>query len=199
MHSRDSTDGDCSHHHSLGRRQVLLAGGVAVAAGLAGCSAGPSGDVPDPVALTSGQQCDVCGMVIQNHPGPDGQIFFRQNEPEGHAPPARFDSLKQCLFPYLFEREQRDWTPAAIYVTDYSSVEYTVQSEGDTTIVSSHPEAGAFADAEPLSYVVGSDVEGAMGPDFVPFSEESDATAFADEYGGDVVGFDDIDRTLVGR
>mgnify|MGYP006278509949 FL=1 len=38
-----------------------------------------------------------------------------------------------------------------------------------------------------------------MGPDFVPFSEESDADSFADEYGGQVVGYGDIGEGLLGR
>jgi nitrous oxide reductase accessory protein NosL len=38
-----------------------------------------------------------------------------------------------------------------------------------------------------------------MGPDFVPFSREADATAFADEYGGDVVEYGDIGEGLIGQ
>lgn len=138
-------------------------------------------------------------MVIESHPGPDGQIFYADNSPANHDNPARFDSLKRCLFPYLFEHQQQGWTAAAIYATDYSSVEYTVRTEGDQALISSHPEASAFADATDLHYVVGSDVAGAMGPDFVPFSKRADADSFAGEYGGDVVAFDEIGPTLVGR
>lgn len=165
---------------------------------LAGCLGGPE-TTPAPVALSGGLECDVCGMVIENHPGPSGQLFFEDEGPEGHDPPARFDSLKQCFFPYKLEHEAMGWTVTAVYVTDYSSVDYTIQTEGDTTYVSSHPEAEAFAPAAELDYLVGSDVTGAMGPDFIPFSTRADAETLQAEYGGEIVAYDEIDEGLVGR
>ena len=181
------------------RRTVLGAGATLGVAALAGCTNLGGSAPPAAMSLTDGQACDVCGMVIEKHPGPDGQIFYQKNAPEGHDNPARFDSLKQCLFPYLLEHEQLGWRTAAVYVTDYSSVEYTVTDEGGSPVISSHPEAKAFAPAADLSYVVDSDVEGAMGPDFLPFSNAEDAEAFAAEYGGDVLGFDEIDEGVIGK
>lgn len=179
------------------RRSILTAAGAGVLMGLAGCLGG-SGRA-EPVSLTGGEACDVCGMVIEKHPGPNGQIFYRDRSPEGHANPARFDSLKQCFFPYLFEHRQRGWSAAGLFVTDYSAVEYTVDTGADEPFISSHPEAGAFAPARDLSYVVGSQVVGAMGPDFIPFSNRDDADGFAEEFGGEVLGFDAIDEGVVGR
>ncbi|MFB6122816.1 MAG: nitrous oxide reductase accessory protein NosL [Haloferacaceae archaeon] len=189
-------DHDCSHH--ISRRTALRVGGGVAVPALAGCLGGSGGGVPDPVALTGSVSCDVCGMVIAKHPGPDGQIFYRNESPEGHDNPARFDSLKQCFFPYKLEHERRGWEIAAAYVTDYSSVDYSVSGDGEQYI-SSHPAASAFAPAEGLSYVVGSSVKGAMGPDFVPFSDSADADSFASEYGGDVIAYGDIDQGLIGR
>ncbi len=187
------------------RRAVLGAAGTGIAASLAGCldSLGPliddDSDGPDPRGLGDGVDCDVCGMVIDKHPGPNGQIFYEDEGPDGHSLPARFDSLKQCFFPYRLEHDEMGWTETAAYVTDYSSVDYDVSSEGGTTTISSHVEPSSFGVAQELQYVVGSDVQGAMGPDFVPFSDGDDAAAFADEYGGDVVAFDEIGEGLVGR
>jgi nitrous oxide reductase accessory protein NosL len=79
-----------------------------------------------------------------------------------------------------------------MYVTDYSTVDYTLASEGDRTFVSSHTDAESFTDARTALYVVGSDVHGAMGADFLPFSARADAEAFATDHGGEVLGFDDI-------
>jgi nitrous oxide reductase accessory protein NosL len=190
---------DCGH--ALTRRTVLATGAGGVAVALAGCTSfgGGGGSAPEPIALDAGQACDNCGMVIQNHPGPVGQVFFEDNAPEGHENPAYFDALKQCMFPYRLERENRGWSVAAQYVTDYSSVDYDVSTEGGDTYVSSHVGAAAFAPAEELYYVVESEVKGAMGPDFVPFSAEADATAFAEEYGGDVVEYGDIGEGLIGK
>ena len=188
------------HRHScqhLTRRRLVRTGGAGLGLALAGCLGGPS--PPDPVALTGGVACDVCGMVIEKHPGPDGQIFYRDRSPEGHDNPARFDSLKQCFFPYYLEHDQRGWSATALYVTDYSAVDYTLQAEGGETYISSHPEAAAFAPAREVVYVVGSAVVGAMGPDFIPFSDRASAEAFAADQGGDVLEFDAIGEGVVGR
>jgi nitrous oxide reductase accessory protein NosL len=187
--------------HAVTRRTVLAAGASTAAVALAGCTSSSfgGGSAPDPIALDADQACDNCGMIIQKHPGPVGQVFFRDNAPEGHDNPAYFDALKQCLFPYRLERESQGWSVTAQYVTDYSSVDYDVTTEDGESYVPSHVEAEAFAPAEDLYYVVGSEVRGAMGPDFVPFSREADATAFADEYGGDVVEYGDIGEGLIGQ
>ncbi|MDY7082220.1 MAG: nitrous oxide reductase accessory protein NosL [Halobacteria archaeon] len=91
----------------LSRREIIKMGGLVAGTGLAGCmgmadkdSNRDSGDIPDPIALSGGKQCDVCGMVIGKHPGPNAQIFYRENSPEEHPNPAWFDSLKACMFPY---------------------------------------------------------------------------------------------------
>jgi nitrous oxide reductase accessory protein NosL len=200
----------CQHHHrtspaetddhGVSRRTVLGASGALAATALAGCLGGDGGDsAPPAITIGSGDACDNCGMVIANHPGANGQIFWEDHAPAEHDAPFRFDALKQCLFPHLFENRDQGRTPAAIYVTDYSAVEYSVSSSDDAPYISSHPEAEAFAPARDLSYVVGSEVNGAMGADFVPFSDAGDADAFAGEYGGEVVSFDDITPALVGR
>lgn len=187
--------GSIPHIH---RRTVLKAGGAVLSVSIAGCLGGTEQSTA-PIGLAGSLQCDVCGMVIEKHPGPNGQIFFADQTPTGHAAPARFDSLKQCLFPYLLERKQQGWTPTSIYVTDYSAVEYTIQTQGSKTFISSHVDPASFASASALVYVVGSAVEGAMGPDFIPFSTDSDATAFRDEYGGDILEYDQIDASVIGQ
>jgi nitrous oxide reductase accessory protein NosL len=197
MERRPHDRHECSHHHPTRRTVLRVGGGVAIPA-LAGCMGGGGGETPDPVALTDSKSCDVCGMVIEKHPGPDGQIFYRNNSPDAHDNPAWFDALKQCYFPYKLEHEQLGWEIAAAYVTDYSAVDYTVSGNGEQYI-SSHPEADAFGPAAEMSYVVGSSVKGAMGDDFVPFSSPDDAASFADEYGGDVVAYGEIDEGLIGR
>ena len=207
---RSSQTGDGSalrvgpHRHRwrpVGRRSILRTGGVAVATALAGClgGGGGGGEVPSPTAIESGAQCDVCGMVIPNHPGPNGQLFYRDHRPQTHDNPAWFDSLKACFFPYYFEKDRLDWTLAVGYVTDYSAVDYDLQDSGGETYISSHTEPASFADATAVSYVVGSDVVGAMGPDFIPFSAAADADSFAAEHGGQVLPFEDIDPELLGR
>lgn len=174
----------------LRRRTVLLGIGASVA--LAGCQ---SGDRPAPVTISADQSCDQCGMVISQHPGPVGQTYYENNDPETHDPPFQFCSTT-CTFRHRFAHQ--DWTPRVTYLTDYSTVDYDVRQDGERTVISAHLEAETFTPTEQLSVVVGADVQGAMGPALVPFAEQDDADAFAEEYGGDRIAAESISRELVG-
>lgn len=170
--------------------------GAAAAVGLAGCLG--STDRPAPIGLTEPLNCDQCGMVINQHPGPAGQTYYRDNSPEGHDPPARFCSTV-CTFRHRFAMEARDWQPRVTYLTDYATVDYEVRQEGGARVISAHLAAEDFAATEDLDVVAGSDVEGAMGPAIVPFGDDDAAAEFASTYGGDVVAAEEISRELVAR
>lgn len=176
----------------LTRRRILAGTAAVTAAAVSGCledddvDAGPT----DPIDL-AGETCEVCGMLIDEHHGPAGQVFFADGRPPDRDGPARFDSVTELLA-YVGERERKGWETLAVYVTDYSRVDYDVVEIEGRQYVSSHVAPGDFADATELSYVTGSRVEGAMGADHVPFSEPDDAVAFADEYGGDVETWDEL-------
>lgn len=203
MNDHDTRERDCdgidtSHRtcdcDRLNRRRFIVASGAAGVAALAGCSGGEpdDGPAPEPVSLADGKQCDACGMVIGEHAGPNGQLFYREHGPEAHDGPAWFDSLKGCLFPYYFEHEQRDWDERAVYVTDYSTVDYEVSTTEGRTYIGTATAPETFARADEVTFVVDSGVEGAMGPDFVPFSDDGDAEAFQSAYGGRQVAFEDV-------
>ena len=198
LRERGDETSDCEHRRGVPRRSVLAGASAMAAASVAGCLGG-DGSAPPAVAVAGAAACDECGMVISNHPGPNGEIYWEDTAPESHDAPFWFDSLKQCFFPHYFEGDDAGQSLSAAYVTDYSAVDYSVNAQGGTSYVTSHTDADAFADATELEYVVESDVEGAMGPDFVPFSDSNDAEAFASEYGGSVVAFDEVSPTLVGK
>ncbi len=82
--------------------------------------------------------------------------------------------------------EQRFGYPLAIYVTDFSGAEPTLTEAGHTRV---DAEPG-WTDATEAAYVVGSDARTPAGETVVPFSERSDADAFAAEYGGTVLGWE---------
>ncbi|WP_436930778.1 nitrous oxide reductase accessory protein NosL [Halosimplex halobium] len=191
-------DGERVSNATRCRRRPLLVGGAVTLAGLAGCGSSDSGEAPEPVGLTTEDRCDVCGMVIPNHPGPSAEIFYADSRPSGHDNPARFDSTWEA-FQYDFQRRDRGWETEAFYVTDYSAVDYSVREAGADLVISTHPDAAAFVDAESVSFVVGSEVKGAMGRDLIAFSERSDAESFADEYGGSLAGFDDVSRETIAQ
>jgi len=178
----------------LGRRRVLLgvAGGASLA--LAGCLGDDGSDV-DPIALDGERACDQCGMIVEDHPGPVGQIHFADDEPEGGRP-ARFCS-STCTYTYRFDAMDEGRDPVATFLTDYSTVDYEVFEEGDDVLFSSHVGADAFAPLSSLTVVAGGDVVGAMGPELIPFSDGDDVDAFRDSYGGTAMDAEDVDRATV--
>ncbi|TYL36459.1 nitrous oxide reductase accessory protein NosL [Natronococcus pandeyae] len=190
------TSSRCAHDRRCLRRRVLAAIGAGVAVGLAGCLEDDDAaeEPADPIDLSDGATCDVCGMVIEDHYGPAGQLFYADGNPDDRDGPARFDSLVELVASHE-ERLDRGWELREAFVTDYSSVDYRLEERDGTTYISSHVGADAFADATDLSYVVGSDVEGAMGADFFPFSRRDDATAFVEEHGGELRAWDELSST----
>ena len=184
----------------VSRRAVLAGLAAAGAVALAGCQGG-GGETgtPQPPADVADDQCDACGMVIGEHFGPTGQVFYAEESPAGHPNPARFDSLAQCLFPYTAQKEGRGWEAETVYVTDYSSVDYDLPEREGTRYISRHTGPAAYAEADAVTLVVGSDVHGAMGPDAVPFSARADAAAFRDEWGGELRAFDDVEPGTFAR
>ena len=179
----------------LTRRGMVA--GTATLLALAGCQSSSPGDASEPVTIEDGDNCDQCGMVISEHPGPVGETYFEENSPADGDEPAQFCSAS-CAYRYTIDRENEGWSTVAMFLTDYSSVDYEV-SGSETKLISAHFEAAAFAATDALDVVVDSDVEGAMGSSLIPFSETDDAEAFADEYGGQRMAATDVtDETLAG-
>lgn len=176
------------------RRRVLL--GTTTVAGfvLAGCLGSEETEESfEPLALDEGQRCFVCGMVIEEHFGPAGQLFYADDKPEDHDGPVWFDSLVE-LENYHREHAQLGWELRDAFVTDYSTTQYEIITQDDERYISSHVDEEYFADATNLSYVVDSSVNGAMGPDYIPFSVKDDAVEFVDEYGGVISAWDELGR-----
>lgn len=195
---------------ALTRRNAVQLVAAGTAAGLAGCLGvldSDDGSVPGPVDLSGGKFDYQGGMEIGPHGGPNGQIFYADNEPEtphdpGDSPEdhdnlAWFHTLAQGLFPYHFDRLDRGWEAEVIYVTDYSAVDFELSGQDGPTQLPSPTAAGTFADATELTYVAESDVIGGMGSELLPFSSADDAEALATDYGGRTLTFDGIDRQLV--
>ena len=162
------------------RRTVLATIAAALLAGCLSESEGPAAP-PDPITIDENGQCDYCGMVVADHPGTNAQLFYDDDRPEGRDGPAQFCSLP-CAHKFHVERDRLGWDLLARYVTDYSVTDYELAN--DASSISSHLEAETFAPAEELTYVVGTGIEGAMGPEYVPFSDADEAAAFAAEHDG---------------
>ena len=181
----------------MDRRTTLAALGSVVCGGLGGCLGGGGASRPAPVDLSGGKADDQGGMVIGKHGGPNGQIFYADNRPEGHDNPAWFHTLAFGLFRYYFRHERRGWEATAIYVTDYSTFDYELSERDGRLYMPSPTAADTFGDGRAMTYVMESEVYGGMGPALHPFAVAEDARAFLERHGGRTVAFDDITRPLI--
>jgi copper chaperone NosL len=182
------------------RRTILTTVAVGGIGTLAGCLGGDQGG-PEPVSLDDGQSCDYCNMRIEMHPGPVGEAFYGDDAPPS-LPDDRENGIawfcsSTCTYNYLLENEEEGYEPQISYGTDYSSVDYELRDDGGTTVISAHLNADAFKELQELNFVANSDVQGAMGSSLIGFSDEDDATAFADEHGGEIITHGDVTRELL--
>ena len=181
-----------SPRSAITRRRALAGVAVALPVSLAGCLGGDPAASIEPIALSGQRACDECGMILEDHPGPVGQVHFEDDAPEGGRP-AQFCS-SVCTYTYRFDAEDAGRRPIVTFLTDYSRVDEEVFRAGDDVLFSSHVEAAAFAPTTELTVVVGSEVSGAMGPAIVPFGDEADVESFLAEYGGQSMDAEAVDR-----
>ena len=179
---------------SASRRRLLAGVGVGLSLAAAGCLGDESASIT-PISLDGERACDQCGMIIEDHPGPVGQVHFEDDEPEGGRP-GQFCS-STCTYTYRFDAEDAGRTPLATFLTDYSLVDQEVFREGSDTMFSSHVESEAFSQTTELTVVARSEVVGAMGPELIPFSDDDDVDAFVDEYGGEPMPAEDVERSTL--
>src|SRR5690554_6908592 len=113
---------------------------------LAGCAEENKVEVnTDPQQFHSGDECHVCGMLITEWPGAKGQSINQQNG-QTH----KFCSTVD-MFSWLLQPENKT-LQAKIYVHDMAKTHWE------------QPEDEHLTDARTAWYVMGSDLQGAMGP-----------------------------------
>ncbi|MFO7994039.1 MAG: nitrous oxide reductase accessory protein NosL [Marinobacter sp.] len=142
---------------------------------LAGCSESQEQvtEKPAPVHIESGDECHVCGMAITRFPGPKGEAITAREQQVNKFCSTR-DMFTWALQP---ENAKRDHT---LYVHDMAQTDWE------------HPDDTALIDAREAFFVVGSERTGAMGPTLASFASENSALEFANEFGGEVVKFQDV-------
>ena len=149
---------------------------------LGACSETVPVETPDAHALPSDAVGYFCGMIVENHNGPKGQIFI-----EGDPVPRWFTSVRDTL---AYTRLPEETAPiAAIYVSDMARAESWDQPGDD-----------AWMPAVQAYYVLGSSRMGGMGAaEAVPFSDEQAARDFVADFGGTIMRLHDIpDDQLLG-
>lgn len=178
------------------RRRYLLAAGTAGASAIAGCLGAE--ELPEPIALEEDHSCQVCNMVVVNHPGPSGHAVY---DADADVPGAEDGVVpfcsSACAYEFYFAQLEAGHEPVVLYLTDYSRVDWEVYDQQGIQFITAHFEAEAQAPASDLEFVVDSDVLGAMGESLIGFGDPDDAASFADRYGGEVFDHDSISRALV--
>lgn len=151
-------------------RALLLAGAL----GLAAC--GDSGPAATPLEIGRDTVCVLDGMQLVDFPGPKAQIHY---EPGG---PEFFCDTKE-MFSLLLRPEQQRRV-LAVYTQDMARADWT------------NPQ-GYWIDATKAFYVVGSTLQGSMGPTIASFAKLTDADSFARKHGGKVHSFAEVTIDMV--
>jgi len=153
---------------------ILLPLGV-----LAGCGEDEKETmVRQAIAIESGAECHLCGMIISNFPGPKGQLYAK-----GTRGNMQFCSTRD-LFAFIVDPENQQ-NIQEVYVHDMAVTPWD------------HPDDETYIDARQAFFVIGHRKKGAMGPTLASFSKQADAEAFADSEGGKVYRFEQITLDLL--
>ncbi len=160
------------------RTPVRYAMALCLAGLLAGCGgdAQDHGPPPPPQAsIPQGAVGHYCGMFLFEHKGPKGQILIRDRET-----PVWFTTIRE-VFAYTHLPEE----PRAIVAT-------YVQDMGRIRPDHTFPE-DAWIDAHKAVYLIRSTYIGGMGVyDALPFSDPAAAQPYQQQYGGQLVAFQDV-------
>jgi copper chaperone NosL len=159
----------------------MMAVALLAAAFLAGCERDEAA-APVPVAVEIPAEAvgHYCGMLVNAHEGPKGQIHLASRDQ-----PVWFTSVRDTIAFSRLPEEPRDIR--AIYVSDMARSKHYEQ-----------PDPNAWVDAREAWFVVGSEMRGGMGaPEAVPFSDAQSAEAFRARHGGRVLKLADIPDAYV--
>lgn len=141
---------------------------------------GPSANAPAPQEISADAIGQFCGMSLQEHPGPKGQIFVRDD-----TKPFWFASVRDTVAFTLLPEMPKNVT--AIYVSDMARAHDW-----------NSPEPGTWIEARKAMFVIGSSRKSGMDTDeAVPFGEAAAAQRFVASYGGRVVRFSEIPPSYV--
>ncbi len=146
---------------------------------LAACGDTEPAPPPPPVEVTGEATGHYCGMLLQDHEGPKGQIHL-----VGRELPIWFSSVRDTIVFTRLPEEPKNI--AAIYVNDMGKANWE------------QPEPGTWIEARQAWFVIGSRRMGGMGmPEAIPFSDRVAAMDFAATHGGTVTRLDEIPDSYV--
>lgn len=161
-----------------GRLCLSLAIALLTAA-LAGCQESNQATLPTPIEPTQTSVSHFCGMLLDEHPGPKGQIFLK-----GRKEPVWFRSVGETVAYTMLPGEPAE--VLAIYVNDMGKAKNWAQ-----------PEPGSWVEARRAWFVLGSNLHESSGMsdtdrEPIPFSDQAAAADFVRQHGGRIVQFSGI-------
>lgn len=163
------------------RSSILLLALALVAAALTACNENASVKLPVPHEVSESSVAEFCGMTLDEHPGPKGQIFVKALPDH----PYWFASVRDTIAFTMLPEAPKDI--AAIYVNDMGKAKNWAQ-----------PEPGTWVEARKAFFVIAGRKHGGMGEDeAVPFSDRAEAQRFMAEYGGKLVRFNEIPKAYI--
>lgn len=130
-----------------------------------------SGVIGTAKEITRGAVCLIDGMILADHPGPKGQVIFKDGE-------HHYFCDTKGLISTLFDPNYKMKIQQA-FVQDFGQREWGSYNDG-------------WIDVKDAFLVLDSKKFGAMGPTVVPFSQRADADGFASEFGGSVLAFSEL-------
>jgi nitrous oxide reductase accessory protein NosL len=129
-----------------------------------------------PIAVKKTDRCPVCGMFVHKNPKWVARVAMKDGTYFA------YDGVKDMLKHY------------------FNMAKYTPGKSADdikSITVMDYYNSGKI-DAKSAYYVIGSDVLGPMGPEFIPFKEESSAQEFMQDHKGKrILQFKDITMETV--
>ena len=126
------------------------------------------------------EKCPVCGMFVHKYPKWAARMNYQENN---KTVSLAFDGVKDMM---KFYHNPSKWG------------NYTKQSDDALSILVSDYYTQEVIDGKKAFYVVGSDVIGPMGKEFVPFSSRKSAETFVKDHKGlNIVEFTQITSALI--
>lgn len=129
-----------------------------------------------PQEITAGTSCTLDGMTLADFPGPKGQIHYARGNPD------YFCDTMEMFSIYLQPEQKKRIT--GIFTQDMAKTDW-------------EKPQGNWIDAKQAFYIFGSKKTGSMGPTLAAFARQQDAEKFAQEFGGQVLSFDQVTSDMV--
>ncbi|MCP3673798.1 MAG: nitrous oxide reductase accessory protein NosL [Gammaproteobacteria bacterium] len=127
----------------------------------------------EPVAFEQSDRCHACGMMITPFPGPKGQAFEGQKKQK-----RTFCSTMDLMVWYLKSKNKPEIFE--MFVHDMSKVPWK------------KPKDSHLIPAREAYYVIGSNMNGAMGPTLASFLSKEQADNFIKKHGGTISDFENL-------